>query len=411
MLRQRALIAWVVSVSLVAVMMLPASAMALTRREGDTVTIAKGETISDDLYLFGSNIAVDGTVDGDVVAFGQNVVINGDVRGSVITAAQTVRVGGTVGGSVRAAGATVDIGGKVGTDLLAGASNVMVGGTVGRDVAAGAQNVAITGTVGRDLMVGSSSLLIAGTVGGNVHAESTNVTVANTGSVAGSLDYWSATAATVLGSVSGATSRHQPTTQEAATGGGGVARTLLAAVVAWTQSLIGFAVLGLVAVFAFRSPMERGSRAVHDRLGVSLGVGALAFFATPMVVGFLFVFGLFVGAWWLSFVLIMVYSLLLLAGVIVGSLAVGRAILQRLVTAAEPALAWSVLLGLFLVWIVAAVPFLGWLVGWAVTVTGAGALVLLMAGKAEKPPVPAPAVAGPSTTTPPMAPSYTQPSH
>jgi len=116
------------------------------------------------------------------------------------------------------------------------------------------------------------------------------------------------------------------------------------------------------------------------------------FFVTPMAAGFVFVVGLFVGAWWLTFVLLAVYWLLMLAGLIIGSLAVGRAILAKASAGGEPALAWSLLLGLAIVWVVAAIPFLGWLFAWAVMLVGSGALVLLWMGK-DKPPAQMPAAA------------------
>ena len=393
------LVLCVVAGALAGALALPAAASAIDRREGNTVVVASGETVSDDLYAFGNTITIDGIVDGDVVAFGQMVLINGTVRGSVLTAAQSVRIDGTVDGSVRAAGQLVDVNGIVAGDVLAGASQVTVGGDVNRDVAAGAQNVIIDGTVGRNLMTGSNSLTISGDVGGNVEAESTDVKVTRQGTVDGDLDYWSADKAVVVGEVSGTTTRHDPPTDgrdnSRSGGGSGILAVVLGGILAWIQSLIGLLVLGLVMVFALRRPMSGGSRAVADRLGVSLGVGALVFFTTPMVGGFIFVAGLFIGAWWLAFVLFAVYWLLLLAGLIVGVLSVGRAILSRASSTGEPALAWSLLLGLVLVWLVAAVPLLGWLAAWLVMIAGTGGLVLLWMGKTEAPVKPTPVEVAP----------------
>jgi hypothetical protein len=127
-----------------------------------------------------------------------------------------------------------------------------------------------------------------------------------------------------------------------------------------------------------------------DRVWLSFGVGALVFFATPMAVLFVFIVGLFIGAWWLAFVLLAAFWLLLLAGLVVGGLAIGRAILRKTSATAEPSLVFSLLLGLALVWLVGAIPFLGALVGWLVMLAGTGALVLLWMGKGEKPVVAAP---------------------
>jgi hypothetical protein len=266
--------------------------------------------------------------------------------------------------------------------------------------------VSITGAVGRNVMTGSNALTVSGNVGGNVEAQSTRVTVASQGSIAGDLDYWSADEADVQGDVAGTTSRHEPPTQGQASGdaGGAAAGTILGAILAWIQSFVGLLLLGLFMVFAMRRPVRGASQAVIDRILPSMGVGFAVFFGTPMVAGFVFFVGLFVGAWWLAFVLLAVYWLLLLAGLIVGSVAVGRAILGKARADGEPALAWSLLLGLTLVWVVVALPFLGWLVGWAVTLVGAGALVLLWMGKGQKPAVPIP-VAAPEPVVAPVQPA------
>jgi cytoskeletal protein CcmA (bactofilin family) len=393
--------AWTVAMVTSVVLAMPVSAMAMTVRQGESVGVAKGETLVDDLYAFGNTVTVDGTVDGDVVAFAQVVVVNGHVSGSIISAAQTVRIDGTVGGSVRAGGATVDVGGTVDGDVLAGANQVTVSGEVKRDVAAGAQTVSLTDMVGRNVMVGSESLTIAGKVGGNVQAQSDRVTVAKDGSVGGDLEYWSAEDASVQGSVAGRTSRHEPQKQsQGPTGAAGMASTVLDAVVAWIESLVGFLLLGLLMVYAVRRPTEGGSLAVLERAWPSFGVGALVFFSAPMAFIFVFVVGLFIGAWWLAFVLMAAYGLVLLAGAIVGGLAVGRAVLRRFVAAGEPSLTISLLVGLTLVWLVGAIPFLGAFVGWVVMVLGTGALVLLWMGKGEAPAAAAPTLGEPAAVAP-----------
>ncbi len=45
--------------------------------DGEVYRLKAGETLSDDLYVFGREIIIDGTVDGDVIAFGGIIEING----------------------------------------------------------------------------------------------------------------------------------------------------------------------------------------------------------------------------------------------------------------------------------------------------------------------------------------------
>src|SRR4051794_7246380 len=68
-------------------------------RSGDKVTIAADETIDDDLYVFGSEIVIDGKVDGDVCAFGKQITVNGTVTGNVMAAGQAVVIVGQAGGA------------------------------------------------------------------------------------------------------------------------------------------------------------------------------------------------------------------------------------------------------------------------------------------------------------------------
>jgi hypothetical protein len=56
------------------------------------------------------------------------------------------------------------------------------------------------------------------------------------------------------------------------------------------------------------------------------------------------------------------------------------------------------------------VPLVGWLVGWAVSTIGAGALVLLVMGKTERPAAIL-AASGQMPSPQPMTPNFPQPSH
>src|SRR6185369_3762940 len=70
-------------------------------RTGNTVTIAAGETVSNDVYAFAGTVRVDGTVDGDLIASGGLVDVTGTVTGDVLVAGGSVNITGTVGGDAR----------------------------------------------------------------------------------------------------------------------------------------------------------------------------------------------------------------------------------------------------------------------------------------------------------------------
>ena len=89
-------------------------------RSGGRVTIAAGETVSNDLYAFAGTVQIDGTVDGDLVASGGRVDITGTVTGDVLAAGGSVNITGTVGGDTRIAGGTLSVGGAIKEDLARG---------------------------------------------------------------------------------------------------------------------------------------------------------------------------------------------------------------------------------------------------------------------------------------------------
>ena len=60
-------------------------------RSGDTLTVAAGETVPNDLYAFAGTVRIDGTVDGDLVASGGLVDVTGTVTGDVLAAGGSVK--------------------------------------------------------------------------------------------------------------------------------------------------------------------------------------------------------------------------------------------------------------------------------------------------------------------------------
>ena len=137
-------------------------------RSGDSVTIAAGETVSNDLYAFAGTVQVDGTVDGDLVASGGLIDITGTVTGDVLAAGGRVNITGTVGGDTRIAGGTLSVGGAIAEDLLAAGGQLTVtsSGTVGEDLIAGTGQLTIDGTVTGDVLARTGTYTKAGTVGG-----------------------------------------------------------------------------------------------------------------------------------------------------------------------------------------------------------------------------------------------------
>jgi cytoskeletal protein CcmA (bactofilin family) len=121
--------------------------------EGDT--IPSGEVIEDDVIISGEDVVVDGTVDGDMLAFGNTVTINGSVSGSLIAVGQEVFINGEVGGTVYSAGVRLELGADAAAsrNLYFGGFRIVTeaGSSVGRDLNTVAVGAQFAGQVGRDL--------------------------------------------------------------------------------------------------------------------------------------------------------------------------------------------------------------------------------------------------------------------
>jgi cytoskeletal protein CcmA (bactofilin family) len=137
-------------------------------RSGDTVTVAAGETVPDDLYAFGGTVRVDGTVDGDLIATGGLVDVTGTVTGDVLAAGGNVNITGTVGGDTRIAGGTMSVAGPITEDLVAtgGQLTVTSSGAVGGDLITGTGQLTIDGTVTGNVLAQTGTYAKAGTIGG-----------------------------------------------------------------------------------------------------------------------------------------------------------------------------------------------------------------------------------------------------
>src|SRR5687768_1359242 len=149
-------------------------ALAFDGRGGDTITIASGETVNDDLYVAGETIVVDGTIKGDLVAFAKTITVNGIIEGDLIAAGRDIIINGSVQDDVRIAGAALFVGenATIGGDIIgAGASlETRKGSSTGQDlVFAGAQAL-LAGEIVRNANISASSLELRGTIGGDVKA-------------------------------------------------------------------------------------------------------------------------------------------------------------------------------------------------------------------------------------------------
>jgi cytoskeletal protein CcmA (bactofilin family) len=183
--RQRMTIA-IVLAGFVLLLGLPSGTSAAEIRRGPNAVVAAGETIDNDLIVFGS-ARIDGTVKGDVIAFTQNLTVNGHVTGDLILFAQSARVNGQVDGNVRAFCQSffLDNGTAKNVTVFAQRFDLDPRATVGGGLIGLVQNAALAGKITRDLLFLSANTTLDGTVGGNVEFRGPRLEIGPTAQIAG----------------------------------------------------------------------------------------------------------------------------------------------------------------------------------------------------------------------------------
>ena len=362
----------------------PTPAAAADIRSGQDITIGTTETIEDDLYAFGTNIAINGTIHGDLIAGGNNISVDGNVTGDVIAGGNSVAIRGQVGGSVRAAGNTVVVDGKIANDLVVGGNELTIlgNGRVGRDVIVGATNATISGQIGRDLQAGGANVKIDSSVGGNVTANVERLQITDRGTVGGSLKYTSKNEAQIANaaSVKGSVERQTPDNGRAPLFSG-----TAALVVEWLKGLIGLLILGILVVFFFPGFSRRAGEVLVHSPWLTLAVGALALIGLPILSIVFFAVGALIGGWWIGFVVLALFVVVLALSIPVAAVGVGGALLR---VARRPVPVWLALfIGLVALLLVALIPILGGIVIFFALLFGMGATTIAVVGGRRAEPV------------------------
>ena len=358
---------------LVLVSMPLAAAARLT--QSDLVLVRAEDVVTEDLYAAGNRIAIEGRIEGDLIAAAfDEVVISGEVTGDVTVVAATLTINGTVGGSVRVAAARVAIDGSVAEDVAAvsWATTVSGEGSIGRDLINWGRLGNLAGTIDRDLTGRFSRLSIDGRVGGSVDINAGALVLGPAAEVEGDVAY---------------RSNREADVNSAAIGGSVVQRRPLPANVAvralqlLTVVLVMFILTAAGLFFAVAWPEQFQSTIAAAGNGWRTWLAGLGVLVSPLVGGA--VLGLMLGlspsaaAAPLLIVLLPVVlglgGLVLLAallGVVPAATALGGAVVRG---RGSPAA--RVLLGMFLVGIVALIPVVRWLAAALIVPLGVGSLL------------------------------------
>lgn len=160
-------------VAAMATLLVPAPALAVDIRHDETsVTIKANEVVDDSLFLGAEVVTIDGTVNGNLVAFSDTVKISGTIKGNLITAAENVTVTGTVGGSMILMASDIDVSANIAGDAVTAADRVSFSSEarVNGNTAVAAKSITFAGQTERDFYTAAERITMNGTVGRHLEA-------------------------------------------------------------------------------------------------------------------------------------------------------------------------------------------------------------------------------------------------
>ena len=338
-------------------------------RVDDAVTISNGDMPEGDIYVAAETIRVAGRLAGDLAAAAARVVVDGRVDGDLFAAANTVDLRGPVGDATRVVAQTLSVDTTIDGDLVAAVGELVVteGARITGGVVAAGRRVEIDGTIERGARVAAGEIVIRGTVHGDANVIADRLDLAPGARIAGDLDYRTRmplspeAAALVEGDV-----RYEPRIDEPDEGG-----------TAWG---VGFRVWqtlaallsGLLVVALFRGVVQGlvVSIAEETTLGALLGFAAFLLVPVAAAIAMATLVGLPIGIAAALLFGLALYAAKLPVAVWIGDGLLGYA--GR--PGASPYAAMA--LGILLLYLLFAIPYVGGLFWLAATWMGLGAMVV-----------------------------------
>jgi len=354
-------------------LLLPLAAIkAADGRTGANIYVAKDDIISGNYYAAGETITIDGTIGGDLIVAGQTINVNGLVEGDIIAAGQNISINGPVGGNVRVAGNSITINNTVARNVNAFGANIVLGGNsrIGWDVYAAGAAMEMRGVIDGRLNGYAGQAVLAGKIGKDVDLNlsgkgtDSRLDVASSAMINGDLNYTSANAASVAAqaSIAGQTEHKTPVTRST--------NWLLVWLWAKLFSIFSVLVVGLVLIFGLKNFSNKVLSTLEENPVKNILPGLIGMLIVPPIA---IIFAATVIGLPLALILAALWLILCYIAKIFTAIWIGHLLVTK-ISQEDWSLAWSLALGVIILWFVSAIPFIGWLISLFAVWLGLGAL-------------------------------------
>jgi len=372
---------------------------AFTTKSGESVNLTADE--SDDIYVFGNNVLVSSKINGDLVAAGGRLDLKGEVTQDLLTAGGFLNVGGTIGDDAKVAGGIITISGTIDDDLIIAGGQITIdkNAKIGGDVVMSGGTLTVNGEVAGKLIVSCESIEITGKIAKDVEiSTASSIQVAGGAEVGGNFNYTSSKEAEISkdAKISGKVN-YTPVKVETKEPKDkaliGIPFGIFGATYVGSKviSFLSMFVLGVLLILAIPFIFKKFNLRMRSSLGRCVGGGAIMLFGIPVGILILWficillmitVIGMGVGmlGFCSTFIIAALYFILIYCSTAFLSFFIGELILSKTKLNLSK-YGWKVLaylIGLAIVMLVYAIPFVGWVVQFAGILFGFGGLIMLL---------------------------------
>lgn len=330
------------------------------------------EEVGDRYVLAAGGISIDGLQSGDLFGWAPRITVGGEIQGDLFAGANSIDITGTVRDSTRLFAKTIDISGTIEGDLLifAGTLTLKEGAHITGDIFGSVAHFNHMGRVDGNIRLTTGESRIEGLVGKDLRLKADTIHFNEGARIEGDLIYKTRTElpASVADYVGGEIVHEIVKDEEEAA----AKRFTIGTVIRWFYWPIAAFILGSILVALCGKHKQLPVQRMNEEgwTGLAVGVLALPVLAVASVVAMVLVLTIPLGIIGIFLLLI-----LLFIGKIPTAIWLGRRVLA-FGRESEPSPYLSLALGLIAIYLLKLIPYLGWVVWYAVTSAGIGAMIL-----------------------------------
>jgi len=387
--------------ALATVLLAVTSASAINFEKEENIHISNLHRIDDDLFAWGSNITVDGVIEGDLVAGGYTINTNGHIRGSASVLGFKIHHTGKLDGALRGFVNFCEIDGYVGRSVVIMGNDLRVGerAAIEKEVIFRGGMAHFDGMAKGNVDIAAEKVYLSGIVGGDARLEGHSINITAPAVIKGNLVYVckdSASLSLAPGvTILGETDWELP--KEAA--GADAGRGWFASSIISISCLLAAFIFGMILLSLFNKYAIEAANQLRNRTAVATATGLLMILIFAVSVVILFISAVFVifgltliqgdsaslGLLVLALSVLMVPitsfmtvsgGVLFYSGKIVIALVGGYWVVRLFSPGATYLSRFQLFLGLAILSILFAIPYVGFLIYLVVSIIGAGAIVL-----------------------------------